>query len=312
MSNLLSITDDVAGLRTGFVNVYFLGQAGQQRDWVLIDAGLPWSARPILRAVRDRFGPDARPRAIVLTHGHFDHVGALHELSEHWAVPIYAHAWELPYLTGRSAYPPPDPTVGGGLMARSAYLYPYRPIDLGRRVLALPPDGSVPFLPHWRWLHTPGHTPGHVSLFRDADRLLIAGDAFVTTRQESALAVLTQHRQVHRPPAYFTPDWPAARDSVRRLTQLDPQTAATGHGHPMQGRRLHRELHRLADRFDELAVPSQGRYVGQPARADADGVTDLPPRPFDPFPLLCAVGVGVAAAALAACPQLRSHRAEHP
>ena len=42
-------------------------------------------------------------------------------------------------------------------------------------------------MPGWRWVHTPGHTAGHVSLFRDADRTLIAGDAFVTTKQESAL-----------------------------------------------------------------------------------------------------------------------------
>src|SRR5262249_21501064 len=81
---------------------------------------------------------------------------------------------------------------------------------LGDRVRPLPADGSVPGMPGWRWLHTPGHTAGHVSLFRDEDRVLIAGDAFTTVAQESFLAVLTQARHVHRPPAYFPTDWSAA------------------------------------------------------------------------------------------------------
>ena len=63
------------------------------------------------------FGHGNRPAAILLTHGHFDHVGALKTLAEEWDVPVYAHTLELPYLTGRSSYPPPDPSVGGGAMA---------------------------------------------------------------------------------------------------------------------------------------------------------------------------------------------------
>ena len=47
-------------------------------------------------------------------------------------------------------------------------------------------------MPGWRWIPTPGHTPGHVSLFREADRSLIAGDAFVTVRQDSLYKVVIQ------------------------------------------------------------------------------------------------------------------------
>lgn len=90
-------------------------------------------------------------------------------------------------------------------------------------------------MPGWHWIHTPGHTPGHVSLFREDDRCLIAGDAFVTVKQESLYAVATQEQEIHGPPAHFTPDWAAARQSVERLARLPPAIAATGHGTPMRG-----------------------------------------------------------------------------
>ena len=114
----IPLLPDVAWLRTAMVNVVFLGppDAGDG-GWVLVDAGLPGYGDQIARAASRRYG-DARPAAIVLTHGHFDHVGALRTLAERWDVPIHAHPLELPYVTGRASYPPPDPTVGGGAMAR--------------------------------------------------------------------------------------------------------------------------------------------------------------------------------------------------
>ncbi len=113
----------------------------------------------------------------------------------------------------------------------------------------------------WRWIATPGHTPGHISLFRDADRLLIAGDAFTTTEQESAIAVLNQSKEIHGPPKYFTSEWLQAWESVKRLEALKPSTAITGHGLPMSGEQLARQLEELAANFDTLAIPREGRYV---------------------------------------------------
>ena len=151
-------------------------------------------------------------------------------------VPVFAHPLERPYLTGRSPYPPPDPLSGGGSMSLLSRLYPRGPINVGDRLEFLQEDGYIPFAPSWRWIMTPGHSPGHISLFRDADRTLIAGDAVVTTKQESLIAVATQRREIHGPPSYFTQDWGAAGDSVGRLAALEPEVLATGHGEPLADR----------------------------------------------------------------------------
>jgi len=303
-----SVAPDVARVAEPIVNVYFIGAPGAgERGWVLIDAGLPGFTGQIVQAAAERFGANARPAAIVMTHGHFDHVGSLRELAERWDAPVYAHPLELPYLTGRSPYPPADPGVGGGGMALLSWMYPRGPVDLGNRVHPLPADGSVPHLPGWQAIHTPGHSPGHVSLWREKDRTLVAGDVFVTTKQESTIAALMKPVEMHGPPMYFTPDWAASRRSVNTLAALHPAVAATGHGLPMHGAELDTALHELARNFEYQAVPAQGRYVGQPAITDENGIVSVPP-PNNPLarPLTIFAAAAFAGAAVSAL-QRRNH-----
>ncbi|HEY4085677.1 MAG TPA: MBL fold metallo-hydrolase [Bryobacteraceae bacterium] len=257
------IAADVTGLRILLVNLF--GISGPAGKWILVDSGLPHSHDHIQKWVDSHFGIGARPEFIVLTHGHFDHAGSVEWLSADWSVPVYVHSLELPYVTGKSEYPSPDPSVGGGLMSLLSRLYPRGPVDITQHVRVLPEDGTIPGFPDWRWIHTPGHTPGHVSLFRENDRTLIVGDAFATTKQESFLAIASQRPELHGPPAYFTTDWDAARDSVRKLAALRPVTVAAGHGQPLCGADVADQLDRLARDFDSVARPEHGKYVDRPA-----------------------------------------------
>ncbi|WP_458355181.1 MBL fold metallo-hydrolase [Peribacillus frigoritolerans] len=254
------VNEDLYCLSVQIVNVVFVGSSKDDK-WVLIDAGMPRSAEAIKKTAEEIYGPQKPPVAIILTHGHFDHVGALIELMEYWGAPVYAHIKEMPYLTGQENYPEPDPTVEGGMVAKISMIFPNEGINLDEKVQPLPDDHSVPGLRDWKWVHTPGHSKGHISLFRESDRSLIVGDAFVNVRQDSLYKVITQEKEIAGPPRYLTTDWEAAKESVRLLESLKPAVAITGHGYPVEGKELEIGLAKLAKEFDSLAKPDHGKYV---------------------------------------------------
>ena len=295
------IAPGVAWVPTSFVNAYFIGEPGG--PWALVDTGLAGFGWKIRAAAAERFGRDSRPEAIFLTHGHFDHSGNAAALSDDWDVPIYAHPLEMPYLTGRSDYPPPDPTVGGAIAMMSRVL-PHGSRDLGARLRAYaapggpagPTDaeGPLPGFPAWRWVFTPGHAPGHVSLFRAEDRTLLAGDAVVTMNMDSWVEMVAKQRELSTGGSPFISDWNEYGASLQTLATLEPETLGAGHGYPMSGHELSGDLERFARHF---SAPLHGRYVKEPAHTDERGVDWLPPKPTDPFPYLVGIaGLGLAAA----------------
>lgn len=269
MANSKVIAQDVVWVPTGFSNAYLLGSS---ENYVLVDSGTPGHEKHILTAVKEHFGKNAKPCAIVLTHGHFDHSGSALELARRWGVRIFVHRMELPFVDGTDSYPPPDPNVGG-FMAQMMRFAPNNKVNLSPHVSPLRLS-ELPWIAGWKIIETPGHSPGHISLFRAADGTVIAGDAITTVNLDNAMAVMTKSQQVSRPPACFTPDWQNAERSVRRLADLDARVLAAGHGVPMSGYAAQGQLRDLSRHFP---VPEYGRYVKEAVRTDESGLASLPP-----------------------------------
>ncbi|WP_052733047.1 MBL fold metallo-hydrolase [Hymenobacter terrenus] len=279
-----------------FVNVYFI-ETGTPGEWVLIDTGLPGSTKTIIAAADKLFYTGSHPEAILLTHGHLDHLGSARELADHWQVPVIVHPLELPYVTGKAFYPPNDPTVGGSLAFMSRF-FPKQLPNLEARVQTLDPnDSGAPYLLNWRWLHVPGHAPGQLAFFREADRTLIGADAFATVDHDSIPALLLDRPKISRAGTPFNYDWAASRQSVQLLADLEPKAIGCGHGPVIKGPEAAAGLRALAASYP---VPASGRYVNEPARTDANGVEHLPPPAKDKLPLQAAmIGAGILAAGTA-------------
>ena len=226
-------------------------------SFVLVDAGWAGDGPAIIAAAAGLFGSGAGAIAILLTHVHPDHAGSARELAARWGCPVYVHPRELPVALG-------DVTAiraGGGpldtfiilpllrLMGRGRMEAILARSSLGGVVRALDPSGTIPGLPDWRWVPTPGHTPGHTAFFRPADRVLITGDAVLTVRVNSPVGAVLGTRGLSGPPWYTTWSWPKARRSVAALADLEPSVLAVGHGEPMHGPDTATSLRAFADRF---------------------------------------------------------------
>jgi len=239
-------------------NVYFVRSGA---SWVLIDAASAGCATLIQRTAESLFGPDTRPASILLTHDHPDHAGSALELSRIWNCPVYVHPDELPLaaigdLATVEQYANP---LDRWIILPLLRLLPRRRVEsmlskssLKQVVQAVDPEGGVPGLPDWECIHTPGHTPGHVALFRTRDRVLLTGDAVLTVDLNSLRGflswVLRRSRQrISGPPWYSTWNRPGSKQSIAVLARLEPRVLASGHGAPMRGKRVARQLHALAD-----------------------------------------------------------------
>lgn len=234
-----------------FASNLYLVRSGQAR--VLVDAGWAGTAGSVQRAVERLLGPNEVPGAILLTHLHPDHSGAAGSLARNWDVPVYVHPEELPMAAGkyrREFSMPLDRWIVDPFL----HLLPARTRrrieaggDISDVIRPLPPGRDVPGLPGWAFVHTPGHTPGHVAFWRSSDRVLITGDAVLTVNLNSLPGLLLGRPSIAGPPRYTTWDWKKAMDSIQVLANLGPRILAPGHGRPLAMDVVSR-LHALADR----------------------------------------------------------------
>ena len=198
------VADDVhllSGLPPYAINVYLAGN-------VLLDAGYPVSRRRILRQVA---GHDVRVHA--LTHAHPDHFGASHAVCEALGVPLWCGALDADAVeTGE--IPRSDSALNPLLARMTPHPHPVaRRLNEGDEVAG------------FRVLDVPGHSPGHVAYWREADRTLICGDVFFNLRGPGP------------PPRALTYDPELNRRSMRRLADLEPALVLFGHGPPLRDTR---------------------------------------------------------------------------
>lgn len=210
MASVRTLAEGVHQLRgtpPNAINVYLLGD-------VLVDAGTPGARKRILRQLAGR-----DVRAHVVTHAHPDHFGASHAVCEALGIPLWTGATDAADIErGRPRLP--DTAIGRALMTFKPP--PAHPVA---RRLREGDDIGQGFVV----LDAPGHSLGHIALWREEDRTLIVGDVFFNIRRPGP------------PPGLLTMDPELNRASMRRLAELRPALALFGHGAPLRDpRRLTR------------------------------------------------------------------------
>jgi glyoxylase-like metal-dependent hydrolase (beta-lactamase superfamily II) len=187
-------------------NVYLVGD-------VIVDSGTRHAERRILRQVRDR--PVA---AHAITHAHADHQGSSHGVCEQLQIPLFCPAGEADAMESGALAPlVPDRRITRWQLRNWAG--PAHPV--ARRLL----EGDD--VAGFTVIDTPGHSPGHISFWREADRVLVLGDALFGQHP------FTSRPGLHEPPAVFTIDAELNRESVRKIAALQPSIVCFGHGPPL-------------------------------------------------------------------------------
>lgn len=210
------------------VNSYLVEEAGEV---TIIDAGLPGYYRDIPRELAAMGRTVADVRALLLTHGHTDHIGFAERLRRERQVPVSVHEADAALARGEV----PNPAKGFGT-TRLRPLLGFLWFSMLRGGLRTPKlrevatfgDGAtldVPGSP--RVVLTPGHTPGSAVLHVASLDALFVGDAFAT------YAVTTGARGPQVAP--FTADAAQAVASLARLEEVSAGLVLPGHGDPWTG-----------------------------------------------------------------------------
>jgi hydroxyacylglutathione hydrolase len=175
---------------------------------VLIDAGRTWDRRRIFAELEGR-----EISMLALTHVHPDHQGAAKDVCEARGIPLACHADDVDAVEGRR--PMSSGSTIGNLVVRRFGGPPHK-VD---RVLH---DGDE--VAGFRVVHAPGHSPGEVIFFREADRVAICGDVIRN------VSYATMRRRLLEPPDGFNDDTAQNRASIRKLAALEPALILPGHG----------------------------------------------------------------------------------
>ncbi len=208
MKQLVEDVYQLKGWPRNAINVYVIGD-------VLIDAATRQGEKRILRELSGR-----TIAAHALTHAHPDHQGASHAVCEQLGIPLWCGQGDVPAMETPGGIKNPKAPRWLERIQERFWTGPPHPVS---RAL-----GEGDEVAGFTVLETPGHSPGHVSFWRESDRTLIVGDVL------GNMNFITGIPGLNTPPDMFTPDPARNRESARRLAELRPALACFGHGAPLR------------------------------------------------------------------------------
>ncbi|HEX8121427.1 MAG TPA: MBL fold metallo-hydrolase [Solirubrobacteraceae bacterium] len=183
------------------VNAYLLGD-------VVVDAGTAQHGKKVVKELSGK-----SVAAHTITHAHPDHIGGSARVVRELGVPFWAPAGDAAVARGGRSQP--GQSAIRPLLERGST---FEPVTVARELQ----EGDD--VAGFRVLDVPGHSPGHIAFFREADRVLVGGDVFFN------LSLLTFRYGLRQPPGPFTVDPEQNRASMRKLAELEPSIACFGHG----------------------------------------------------------------------------------
>ncbi|GLX71372.1 MBL fold metallo-hydrolase [Paenibacillus glycanilyticus] len=202
-----------------------------KEKWILVDTGMPGSAPVIIELAKQEGIEEQQLRTVLLTHQDIDHIGGLPAFkADNPELVVYAHEGDKAVIDGKQPMLKVSPERMAGLLGAlpeevraqfaAAFLEPS-----GENVDRLMADGeTLPLAGGITVIHTPGHTPGHVSLYHQPSKTLIAGDAMVV-----------EDGELKGPREAVTPDMATALQSLKKLKAYDIETVICYHGGIFRG-----------------------------------------------------------------------------
>jgi glyoxylase-like metal-dependent hydrolase (beta-lactamase superfamily II) len=202
----MKIVDGVYQVEGVNCNVYLVENGDKL---TLIDTGLPRSDKKILKTIEALGHKPEDVTTIIITHFHIDHVGGLKKMKAQTNAKVAVHEADSDFVAGTKSPPKPKNLMLKALttIVKSAPVEPDLRLKDGDKIAGL------------LVIHTPGHSDGSISLLDEKRKVMFVGDA-----------VRFLDGKLQGPPERFTLDMTKAKDSIKKLSDLEFDVMVAGHG----------------------------------------------------------------------------------
>jgi glyoxylase-like metal-dependent hydrolase (beta-lactamase superfamily II) len=198
-----------------------------ENEVILVDTGIPGQLEEIREAMEKTGVSFNKLSKIILTHQDIDHIGSLSEIlkNSESKIEVLAHEEDKPYIEGDKPLIKMNPERVAKMVEslpeeQRQKIKAMFEISLAAKVDQTISDGEVlPYGGGITVIFTPGHTPGHISLYHHQSKTLIAGDALVA-----------ENGVLMGPRPHVTPDMEVALHSIKKMTEYDIETVICYHG----------------------------------------------------------------------------------